>query len=81
MTELKVPELTHKELSHVAKGGRVFIVEEIPGPLWRVLMVKDSTCKVLLKPDGMDGYSDYERARSIALAWANLAADTPLVRR
>ena len=81
MTELKIPELTPEEQAHVSKGGRVFIMEEIPGPVWRVLMVKGNTCKVLLKPDGMDGYSDYEDALLNALAGANLAEDSPLVRR
>lgn len=81
MTELKVPELTPEEQTHIAKGGRVLIMEEIPGPLWRALMVKGSTCKVLLKPDDMDGYSDYEDALLNALAGANLAEDIPLVRR
>ena len=59
---MEIPELTQEEQAHVAKGGRVFIVEEIPGPLWRVLVVKGDACKVMLKPDGMDGYSDRETA-------------------
>ncbi|OYV96247.1 MAG: hypothetical protein B7Z62_08595 [Deltaproteobacteria bacterium 37-65-8] len=59
----------------------MFIVEEIPGPLWRVLVVKGGECRVMLKPDGMDGYSDRGDATLNALAIANLSADTPLVRR
>ena len=59
----------------------MFIVEEIPGPLWRVLQVKEDTCKVLLKPDGMDGYTDHDDALLNALVIANLANDSPLVRR
>jgi hypothetical protein len=78
---LKAPELTPEEQAHIANGGRVFVVEEIPGPLWRVLVVKGDTCRLMLKPDGMDGYSDREDAVLNALAFANLAADTPLVRR
>jgi hypothetical protein len=81
VTQLKVPDLTPEEQAHIARGGRVFIVEEIPGPLWRVLAVNGGTCRVMLKPDGMDGYSDKENAELNALAIANLAADTPLVRR
>lgn len=78
---METPELTPEEQAHISKGGRVFIVEEIDGPLWRVLVIKRDSCRVLLKPDGMDGYSDKEDAMLNALAFANLAADTPLVRR
>lgn len=74
---MEVPELTQEEQAHVAKGGRVFIVEEIPGPLWRVLVVKGDACKVMLKPDGMDGYSDRETALENALAFSALAGDRP----
>ncbi|EBG3748885.1 hypothetical protein FIX32_21525 [Salmonella enterica] len=77
---MRVPKLTPEEQAHIAKGGRVLIVEEIPGPWWRVLMVKGSACRVLLKPDGMDGYSDRETAHQNALAVANLAEDRPMVR-
>lgn len=75
-----VPDLTPEEQAHIARGGRVFIVEEIPGPLWRVLVVRGDTCRVMLKPDGMDGYSDHEDAELNALAFANLSADSPMVR-
>jgi hypothetical protein len=80
VTQLKIPELTLEEQAHIASGGRVFIVEEISGPLWRVLMVKGSVCKVLLKPDGMNGYSEQEYAQDMALGIANLANDKPMVR-
>ena len=77
---MKTPKLTPEEQAHIASGGRVFIVDEIPGPLWRVLVVKGDACRVMLKPDGMDGYSNQEDATSNAQVFANLAADSPLVR-
>ncbi len=77
---MDTPTLTATEQEHMAKGGRVFIVDEIPGPLWRVLMVKQGTCKVLLKPDGMDGYSDKQYAIDTAHCIADLSEDQPLVR-
>lgn len=81
MTQLQTPELTPEEQAHVASGGRVFIVDEIPGPLWRVLVVEGGVCRVMLKPDGMDGYSTREDAELNAMAIANLAEDSPMVRR
>ncbi|GBQ43074.1 hypothetical protein [Komagataeibacter europaeus] len=80
LTQLKTPPLTPVEQKHIAEGGRVFIVDEVAGPLWRVLMVKGSTCKVLLKPDGADGYSDRKEAEENARVIAALAEDSPLVR-
>lgn len=80
MTELKAPKLTKEEQAHIAKGGRVLIVEEIPGPLWRVLAIQKNACRVMLKPDGANGYSERDDAMLNAKAVANLAADRPLVR-
>jgi len=80
VTKLKAPELTPEEQAHVNDDGRVFIVEEINGPLWRVLAVKKSGCKVLLKPVDMDGYSDLDNVVLNAQVIANLSADRPLVR-
>ena len=77
---MKMPTLIKEEQSHIDKGGRLLIVEQIPGPLWRVLMVRSDSCKVFLKPDGAEGYLDYEDARLNALAIANLASDNPMVR-
>lgn len=77
---MKAPELSPEEHSHIAKGGRVFIVEEVHGPLWRVLVVEGNGCRVMLKPDGLDGYSDRDDAMLTAKAFANLSADQPLVR-
>ena len=78
---MKAPKLTPEEQAHIASGGRVFIVEEVPGPLWRVLVVKGDTCRVMLKPEGMDGYSPREDAELNAMAFANLSEDSPMVRR
>lgn len=80
LTQLKMPTLTKEEQSHIDKGGRLLIVEKIPGPMWRVLLVRRDSCKVFLKPDGAEGYLDYEDARLNALAIANLASDNPVVR-
>ena len=78
---MKAQNLTPEEQTHIASGGRVFIVDEIPGPLWRVLVVKGGACRVMLKPDGMGGYSNREDAELNAMAFANLSEDSPMVRR
>lgn len=75
-----VPELSVEERKHVSDGGRVFIVEEIEGPDWRVLMVKENTCTIMLKPNDHEGYGDEEYTYGLALAFANLSEDSPLVR-
>jgi hypothetical protein len=80
MTELPLPPLTRDEQAHITKGGRLLLVEEIEGPLWRVLLVTQSSCRVLLKPDGAEGYPASMDAMLHALAFANLAETTPRVR-
>jgi hypothetical protein len=77
---MKIPRLTPEEQAHLDQGGRVFIVEEITGPLWRVLAVKGEVCKVLLKPDGAEGYSDRSDAALNARMIANLSEGSILVR-
>lgn len=77
---MKAPALTSEEQAHIEKGGRVFIVEEISGPLWRVLCVSASGCRVMLKPDGAEGYSSRQYPQDLALSFANLSEDSPLVR-
>jgi hypothetical protein len=78
---MKVPKLTPEEQAHVDSGGRVFIVDEAPGMLWRVLSVSQKGCTVLLKPDGAEGYIDRGEAHQNALMVANLANDSPMVRK
>lgn len=71
--------LTKKERAYINKGGRVFVVEKIDGPLWRVLSVSKTGIEVLLKPEGAEGYSDESQARNNALMIATLSVDKPLV--
>lgn len=78
---MKAPELTPEERAHATKGGRVFIIEEIPGPLWRVLSISSQDCKVILKPDETDGYTSRMYAQNLALNFATLSEDSPMVRR
>ncbi|SEN70966.1 hypothetical protein [Halomonas caseinilytica] len=75
-----MPNLSAEESQHVSGGGRVFIVEEIEGPDWRVLMVKGNTCTIMLEPNDSDGYGDEQYTYDLALAVANLSEDSPLVR-
>jgi hypothetical protein len=79
-TQVPMPELSPEEQDQIASGGRVFIVEEIPGPEWRVLMVKGDRCVIMLKPNGFDGYDSQEHAYELARAWVNLSEDSPLLR-
>lgn len=80
MTELTLPTLTRDEQAHIAQGGRLLVVEEIAGPMWRVLLVTQESCRVVLKPDGAEGYTASMDAMAYALGFANLAETTPRVR-
>jgi hypothetical protein len=80
MTELPLPPLTPEEQILLAQGGRLLLVEEIAGPLWRVLLLTQHECRVLLKPEGADGYTASMDAMLNALAFANLAQTPPHVR-
>ncbi|GLZ22642.1 hypothetical protein [Burkholderia plantarii] len=74
-------KLTDHEQAHVDNGGRVFIIEEIPGPLWRVVSVsKERGVRVLLKPQDEDGYETKERAEDHANSIAVLSEDGTIVR-
>ncbi|SEO24061.1 hypothetical protein SAMN05216404_1156 [Nitrosospira multiformis] len=72
--------LTKQESAHIKKGGRVFVVDKIDGPLWRVLSVSKTGVEVLLKPEGADGFPDKSRAQYNALMIAAISVDRPLVR-
>jgi hypothetical protein len=73
--------LTEDEQAHIDNGGRVFIIEEIPGPFWRVVCVsKERGTRVLLKPDGAPGYESKETAADHAANIAGLSDDDPLIR-
>lgn len=73
-------DLTKKERAHINRGGRVFVVEKIDGPLWRVLSISKTGSEILLQPDCADGYSDESQAQKNALMVASLSVDKPLVR-
>jgi|CoawatStandDraft_6_1074263.scaffolds.fasta_scaffold14917_6 hypothetical protein len=77
---MNAPKVTPHEQDHLDQGGRVLIIEEIPGPLWRVLALKSGGCKVLLKPDCAEGYSDRADAVLNARMVANLSEGPTLVR-
>lgn len=81
---LKTPGLTDEEHSHIKNGGRVFIVEEVPGkPLWRILSISEKGVVTLCNPEiptPEEGYSDLEFAKTLAYAIANLSEDSPMVR-
>lgn len=81
--KLKTPKLTKEESAHVKNGGRVFLVEEIPGPLWRILSISKKGTSLLCNPTiptEEEGYSELEYAKSLALGIANLSEDNPMVR-
>lgn len=80
MENVSRPALTLDESQHVENGGRLFIVEELAGSLWRVLCVKAATCRVLLKPDGAKGYAAQQDAFQHAAAIAALSEDSPMIR-
>ena len=83
MKTIATPPLTPQEQAHVDKGDRVYIVQEVPGPLWRVISVSKDTCVVLGAPswpEPAEGYSDKEYAVSIAEGFAALSEKKPMVR-
>lgn len=77
---MNTPQLSEKEQIHIEAGGRLLLVEEIPGPLWRVLAVKQSGATVLLKPNGADGYEEPGFANYLATNTASLSVDSPMLR-
>jgi hypothetical protein len=73
--------LTPQEQLHVDQGGRLLVIEEVPGPLWRVLSVSLRGCEVVHKPHGAEGYDLQREAVLHAQALAAAADDVPLLRR
>lgn len=75
------PALSRSEREHIARDGRVLVVEKIAGPLWRVLCISQARgCRVLLKPQHHAGYSDAQQAFDHARKIAALSDDRPMVR-
>lgn len=78
---VSAPALSRSEREHIGRGGRVLVVEKIAGPQWRVLCISTARgCRVLLKPQDLDGYSDAQQAFDHARNIAALSDDTPMVR-
>lgn len=80
---MKIPKLSLEESKHIENGGRVFLIKEIPGPLWKVLSISNEGVKTLIKPmipKPLEGYSDLETAKNLAIGIANLSEDNPIVR-
>lgn len=80
---MKIPKLNLEELNHIENGGRVFLIEEIPGSLWRILSISKIGAKTLCKPhipEPSEGYSDLEIAKNIAIGISNLSEDSPTIR-
>jgi hypothetical protein len=80
---LKIADLTTEERVHVKNGGRVFLIEEIPGPLWRILSLSKKGVVTLCKPEiptPKEGYSDLEIAKNLAYGISALSEDSPMVR-
>lgn len=80
---MKTPELMKEEIAHVKSGGRVFLVEEIPGPFWRILSISKKGASLLCNPtipNEEEGYNDFEHAKGLAYTIANLSEDSPIVR-
>lgn len=72
--------LTSEEHAHIENGGRVFLIEEILGPLWRILSVSKEGISILCKPEPQEGYSDLKWAEDLARGIAALSEDDPIVR-
>lgn len=80
---MKIPKLNLEESNHIENGGRVFLIKEIPGSLWRILSVSKDGVRTLCRPEVpelMEGYSDLETAKNLAVGIANLSEDNPIVR-
>ena len=77
---MKTQDLTKEEHEHIKNGGRVFIVEEISGPRWRILSISEKGVSKLCSPIGEEGYSELEAAKNLAHGFAALSEDSPMVR-
>lgn len=80
---MKIPKLNSEEFNHIENGGRVFLVEEIVGPLWRIVSISKKEVTTLCKPEiptPAEGYSDLETAKNLAVGIAALSEDNPIVR-
>jgi hypothetical protein len=80
---LKEPELTKEESAHIENCSRVFLVEELPEPLWRIISISKKGNTTLCKPEipiSAEGYSDLEYAKNLAYGIAHLSEDNPIVR-
>lgn len=74
--KIETPELTVEEQLYISKGGRVFIINETPDHFWRVLIVKENSCKAILDAE----WISMDRALEVATATAMLSGDNPLIR-
>jgi hypothetical protein len=72
--------LSPEEQLHVENGGRVFIVEEVPGPLWRVVSVSKHGPEIVVKPDDAEGFSLQREAHMNAVATARASHGPVLLR-
>lgn len=72
--------LSPEEQQHIDNGGRLFVVEEIPGPLWRAVSMSKQGCEILPMPDQTAGFGLQREAHFQALAAAR-AAHGPVMLR
>ena len=72
--------LSPEEELHVENGGRVFVVEEIPGPLWRVVSVTKHGPEIVVKPDNAEGFDLQRDAHMNAVAAARASHGPVLLR-
>jgi hypothetical protein len=72
--------LTPEEQSHVIHGGWLFVVQEIPGPLWRVVSVSRQGREIVFNPPGAQGFEFQREAYAMALAAVYASAGKALMR-
>jgi hypothetical protein len=72
--------LTPEELAQVDAGKRLFVVEEIPGPMWQVVSISRQGHEIPFSPPGAPGFEIQREARATAAAAVNASKGSAWMR-
>lgn len=72
--------LTPEEQAQVDAGRRLFVVEQIPGPMWRVVSISQQGREIQFNPPGAQGFELQREARAMAAAAVSASQGADLMR-